>query len=78
MRQNESASRTIPVKTYSVKEIAGLYGISGKTLKKWLAPFEGEIGERIGYFYNPKQVQTIFEKLGLPEIDVIKESNTGD
>lgn len=67
MKQNESITRVILVKTYSVKEVAGLYGISGKTLKKWLAPFENEIGERIGYFYNPRQVRVIFEKLGPPE-----------
>ncbi|MCC7302473.1 MAG: hypothetical protein IT233_07520 [Bacteroidia bacterium] len=66
MKQTELVMRAIPVKTYSVKEVAGLYGISGKTLKKWLAPFEKEIGQRIGYFYNPKQVRIIFDKLGLP------------
>lgn len=67
MEQSKSG-RIIEIKTYSVKEVAGLYGISSKTLKKWLTPFEKEIGERIGYFYTPKQVRIIFEKLGLPEV----------
>jgi len=69
MLENESATKRIPIKTYSVKEIAVLYGISTKTLKKWLTPFKKEIGERQGYFYTPKQVKTIFDKLGLPEIN---------
>jgi len=66
MEKNEQLKAVPPIKTYSVKEIAGLYGISNKTLKNWLTPFQREIGERRGYFYNPKQVQTIFEKIGLP------------
>lgn len=57
----------VHVRTYSVKEVADLYCISKKTLNKWLSPFENEIGERRGYFYNPKQVGIIFEKLGLPD-----------
>ena len=54
MKQHESPIPKIHIKTYSVKEVAGLYGISTKTLKKWLTPFEKEIGERRGYFYYPK------------------------
>ena len=70
MQQNEQVIQKVPVKTYSVKEVAGLYNISSKTLKKWLTPFENEIGERRGYFYYPKQVKVIFDKLGLPEIRI--------
>jgi transposase len=68
MEKIKTITLKIQIKTYSVKEVAGLYGISGKTLKKWLTPFEKEIGERRGYFYNPKQVGIIFEKLGLPGV----------
>ena len=67
MKHDKSTTPKIQIKTYSTKEVAGLYGISGKTLKKWLMPFEGEIGKRIGYYYNPKQIGIIFEKLGSPE-----------
>lgn len=67
MKQVKSSSAQSLVKTYSVKEVADLYCISKKTLNKWLSPFEKEIGERRGYFYNPKQVSIIFEKLGLPD-----------
>lgn len=68
MEQDKTTAQKIHIKTYSVKEVAGLYGISGKTLKNWLSPFEIEIGERRGYFYNPRQVGIIFERLGLPEV----------
>lgn len=69
MKQEKLITQRIQVKTYSVKEVADLYSISNKTLKKWLSPFENEIGERRGYFYNPKQVGIIFEKLGLPSLN---------
>ena len=68
MEQDKTTARKIHVKTYSVNEMAGLYEISKKTFHKWLRPFEKEIGERMGHFYNPKQVGIIFEKLGLPEV----------
>ncbi|HWZ22335.1 MAG TPA: hypothetical protein VNW06_06745 [Cytophagaceae bacterium] len=71
MKQERFIPRKIQVKTYSVKEVAELYCISNKTLKKWLTPFEKEIGERRGHFYNPKQVGIIFEKLGIPEIIIL-------
>ena len=67
MQQMENETTKIRLRTYSVKEVAELYGISGKTLKKWLAPFEKEIGARVGYLYNPKQIRVIFDKLGFPE-----------
>lgn len=67
MKNTKSITHKIEIKTYSVKEMAGLYEISKKTLNKWLTPFEDEIGERRGHFYNPKQVGIIFDKLGLPD-----------
>ncbi len=67
MKCNENKDQKIPIKTYSVKEVAILYSISTKTLKKWLLPFEKEIGNRTGYFYTPKQIAVIFDKLGIPE-----------
>jgi hypothetical protein len=48
------------------KQIAGLYGISLKTLYRWLAPFTAEIGDKHGRYYNNAQVKTIVQKLGMP------------
>ena len=36
-------------------------------MRKCLKPFEKEIGERVGWFYNVNQVRIIFEKLEVPE-----------
>ncbi len=54
------------VKSYSAKELCLLYGITYKTLYKWLAPFNKNIGNRKGRFYSPQQVEIIFKKLGVP------------
>jgi transposase-like protein len=54
------------VKPYSIKELALLYGVCDKTLKKWLKPFAETIGTKQGRYYNVAQVSIIFDKLGLP------------
>ena len=54
------------VKPYSLKELADIYGVCGKTLKKWIKPFEKELGGQIGRFYTIPQVEIIFERLGYP------------
>ncbi len=68
MKQNENLVAKIQIKTYSNKEIAGLYEVSGRTLRRWLTPFKKDIGRRRGHYYNPKQIRVIFEKLGIPEV----------
>lgn len=59
-------SNGIVIKRYTHKELANLYEVSWLTFQKWLKPFEKEIGLKTGHFYNSRQVETIFEKLGWP------------
>jgi hypothetical protein len=56
----------IKLKAYTVLELARIYEVSDRTMKKWIKPFEEEVGPKIGYFYNIVQVKKIFEKLGVP------------
>ena len=56
------------LKPYNLKELAALYGVSARTLNKWLKPFGDQVGKRIGYFYTIPQVKMIFLNLGLPGI----------
>jgi len=58
---------SIKLKPYTVLELARLYGVSDRTMKKWIKPFETEIGSKVGYFYTIAQVKLIFEKLGMPQ-----------
>ncbi|SMD37643.1 hypothetical protein SAMN04488029_3387 [Reichenbachiella faecimaris] len=50
----------------SLSELANAYDISNKIMKKWLAPYQKEIGKRVGILYTPKQVMKIYECLGYP------------
>ena len=62
----QTITTTIEIKPYSTKELAGIYGVCDKTLKKWLIPFSEAIGKKQGRYYNVAQVKTIFDKLGVP------------
>jgi len=62
---------TIQLKPYSLVELAKLYTICDRTMKKWIKPFEQEVGEKNGRYYSINQVKIIFDKLGLPsEIEI--------
>ena len=54
------------IRPYSVKDLASIYGVCDKTLKKWVKPFATEVGEKNGRYYSVAQVKVIFDKLGVP------------
>ncbi len=71
MSKNQLNSRVnaqVEVKPYSIKELAGIYGVCSRTLKKWMLPFQEELGKPTGWFYTIPQVEIIFAKLSLPHI----------
>lgn len=65
----------IVVRAYLLKELAAIYQVDTRTLKKWMKPYEKEIGMRIGYYFQPGQVKTIFKNIPLPENVVLAGSN---
>ncbi len=62
-----STTNDVTVKAYTMKELSALYGISPKSFKTWLAPYEEVIGKKKGWYYTALQVEIIFEKLGIPK-----------
>ena len=54
------------IKPQTKQDLANAYGVSTRTLNKWLSPFQDEIGQRMGHTYTPKQVKIIYEMLGPP------------
>ncbi len=62
----KTESTQIKLKPYSMTELARIYGVDPRTLKKWLVPFEKEIGVKQGRFFQIPQVKLIFDKLSLP------------
>ena len=61
-----STIHTTQIKPCTLTELAAIYGIGIKTMKKWIAPHQQAIGDKHGRLYNALQVKIIFEKLGLP------------
>ena len=55
--------RIIP---FTTTELCWLYNVSQPTMRKKLAQFSEELGERMGYYYSIWQVLTIFKHLGDP------------
>lgn len=62
-----SKNKTIPLRPYSLKELAALYDVKPRTVKIWLQPFSSDIGDKKGRFYTIKQVEIIFDKIGEPK-----------
>ena len=54
------------IRPYTPSELARIYGVSKKTMNRWLKPHRAAIQERDGLYYTALQVKIIFEKLGLP------------
>ena len=65
-------TREVFIKPYTHMDLAELYGISYKTLYKWLKPFRDELGKKQGYYYTIPQVKIIFEKLDYPTLSVVR------
>lgn len=59
-------SAKFEIRHYSVHDLAKQYGVSNKTLLKWMQPFASAIGPRQGRYFTKAQVQVIWEKLGSP------------
>jgi fibrillarin-like rRNA methylase len=54
------------VQPANTKTLAALYEVDPKVFRNWLKPFLKDIGERIGFYFTVKQVEVIFDKIGLP------------
>jgi hypothetical protein len=65
---NNAETDRISLRPYSLKELSALYGVTSKTLLKWLRPFEEMIGKRNGNYYSIPQVRIIFSYLEIPSM----------
>lgn len=61
-----TTNNVVEIKPYSLTELSALYGVSNRTMKNWITPHSGFVGNKIGRLYTALQVKIIFEKLGLP------------
>lgn len=60
------------VKPYTKKELTQLYGISRKTLRRWLVKHDTLLGKNTKIF-NVKQIDFIFNHFGFPRVVMVKK-----
>jgi hypothetical protein len=66
--ENENKTASVPLKAYNLTELARIYDVTPVTMKKWIKPFEKELGVKCARLYTIPQVKMIFENLSLPSI----------
>lgn len=66
------------LKPYSIGELALIYQVDYRTLKKWMKPFSGQLGDRIGRYYSITQVEIIFLHLKVPSKITVKPVDSKD
>ena len=54
------------IKPYTTKELAALYEVTPRIFRTWINPHKEAIGEKKSTFYTIKQVEIIFDRLGVP------------
>ncbi len=59
-------SNKVPVKCYTISELAAVYDLTAKAFRTLLKPHLSAIGKRVGRYYSPKQVLIIFDRIDLP------------
>ncbi|MEJ1241888.1 hypothetical protein WBG78_27325 [Chryseolinea sp. T2] len=51
----------------NVSQLANLYQVSRPTMRKWIQPLLGQLGEITGRLFNSRQTRIIIGHLGDPE-----------
>ena len=73
MNQNkpkpEIQGKSVPVRTYSFKELRSFYNMSTYKFSLYLLPIREHLGNKRQRIFTPKQVKMIFDELGVPERD---------
>jgi hypothetical protein len=59
--------KSIEIKPYMPNELARFYQVSHPTFNKWIKGIAEKLGKRNGQYFSVKQVEIIFEELGLPK-----------
>lgn len=57
------------MKPYSKTKLAKAYGVDVRTFNKWIKPLYKFMGKPMGKLLTPLQVETIFKKIGKPNLD---------
>ena len=61
------------IKPYRLKDLAEIYGVCNRTMKKWIVSATPEVQRNRSQFYSIPGVTKILEALGLPQKLEIKQ-----
>jgi len=64
---SQSFKQTIEIKPYLSKDLLRFYQVSYPTLNKWIDGIKDKVGKRNGAYWSSKQVEIIFQELGMPK-----------
>jgi hypothetical protein len=67
----------VAIRPYSIGELAQIYGVDYRTLKKWLKPLSRKLGKKRGRYYSIDQVCFIFQRLKIPGKAIALNPNEG-
>ena len=62
-----SEKTSIQIKPYLSKELMKFYQVSHPTFTKWMKGIADKVGKRNGAYWSVKQVEIIFQELGMPK-----------
>lgn len=64
------------IKPYRLIDLAAIFDVNYKTMRRWMDKYPKELGKRDGKYYSIQQVNFCIEKFGLPaKITVIIPMN---
>lgn len=62
------------IKPYRVMDLAALYDVTTKTMRKWIATAVPDIQKSSGHYYSAKAVAQIIQAIGAPQKLSIKNA----
>ena len=54
------------VKPYRMIDLAAIFDVNYRTMKRWMSNFPNELGKKDGKYYSVHQVQFMIGQFGLP------------
>lgn len=54
------------IKPYRIIDLAAIFDVNRKTMKRWMSNFPNELGKREGKYFSINQVQFMIAQFGLP------------
>lgn len=66
LSNKDSVKTVAEIRPYMLKELCTLYRLSYKAMYSNLKPLQHLLGQKQGYYYSARQVEIIFEHLGIP------------